>query len=138
MERPALLLVIAPYGEADHGRRHRDDGLGRTAEDFDRWIDRDQPVAGHRLPPIECGLLVNAAGLFADKIGAMAGDCRYTIYPCRGEYYLLDKIPGALHERTPLVFGSSEKVARIAEHHADSSHARIRSPLFGKRGLFRA
>lgn len=51
---------------------------------------------------------------------------------------ILDKIPGALHERTPLVFGSSEKVARIAEHHADSSHARIRSPLFGKRGLFRA
>ncbi len=48
---------------------------------------------------IECGLLVNAAGLFADKIGAMAGDGRYTIYPCRGEYYLLDKIPGDLLRR---------------------------------------
>jgi len=47
---------------------------------------------------IACRLLVNAAGLFADKISAMAGDDRYTIYPCRGEYYLLDKIPqGLLH-----------------------------------------
>ena len=51
---------------------------------------------------------------------------------------ILDKVPGGLHERTPLVFGSSEKVARVAEHHSDSSHARIRSPLFGQRGLFRA
>ncbi len=47
---------------------------------------------------LSCRLLINAAGLFADKISAMAGDDRYTIYPCRGEYYLLDKIPqGLLH-----------------------------------------
>ncbi len=47
---------------------------------------------------LSCRLLINAAGLFADKISAMAGDERYTIYPCRGEYYLLDKIPqGLLH-----------------------------------------
>lgn len=49
--------------------------------------------------PIECGLLVNAAGLFADRISAMAGDDRYTIYPCRGEYYLLDKYPPDLLRR---------------------------------------
>lgn len=48
-------------------------------------------TAGNRT--VTCRLLVNAAGLFADKISAMAGDNRYTIYPCRGEYYLLDKIP---------------------------------------------
>ncbi|HWQ07275.1 MAG TPA: NAD(P)/FAD-dependent oxidoreductase [Feifaniaceae bacterium] len=41
----------------------------------------------------DCALLINSAGLFADQISAMAGDGRYTIYPCRGEYYLLDKIP---------------------------------------------
>ncbi|MDR1800700.1 MAG: FAD-dependent oxidoreductase [Lachnospiraceae bacterium] len=40
-----------------------------------------------------CKVLINAAGLFSDKISAMAGDDRYKIYPCRGEYYLLDKIP---------------------------------------------
>ena len=38
-----------------------------------------------------CRTAINAAGLFADKISAMAGDPSFTIYPCRGEYYLLDK-----------------------------------------------
>ena len=42
---------------------------------------------------ISCNILINSAGLFADKISAMAGDDRYTIYPCRGEYYLMDKLP---------------------------------------------
>ena len=42
---------------------------------------------------ISCSILINSAGLFADKISAMAGDDRYTIYPCRGEYYLMDKLP---------------------------------------------
>lgn len=45
---------------------------------------------------ISCRLLINSAGLFADRISAMAGDARYTIYPCRGEYYLFDKIPSDL------------------------------------------
>jgi len=42
---------------------------------------------------ISCNILINSAGLFADKVSAMAGDDRYTIYPCRGEYYLMDKLP---------------------------------------------
>jgi glycerol-3-phosphate dehydrogenase len=62
----------------------------------------ERTVSGFRIfangESFSCRLLVNAAGLFADKISAMAGDTRYTIYPCRGEYYLLDKIPqGLLH-----------------------------------------
>ena len=36
-------------------------------------------------------VLVNAAGLFAAKICEMAGIHEYHIYPCRGEYYVLDK-----------------------------------------------
>jgi fructose-1,6-bisphosphatase I len=55
-----------------------------------------------------------------------------------GSMRLLDKIPGQLHARTPLVFGSSEKVERVTRYHADLPHHRARSPLFGKRGLFRA
>ena len=43
---------------------------------------------------VSCRVLVNAAGLFADKISAMAGDTSYRIYPCRGEYYVLDKRVG--------------------------------------------
>ncbi|MCW4029721.1 MAG: NAD(P)/FAD-dependent oxidoreductase [Candidatus Bathyarchaeota archaeon] len=36
-------------------------------------------------------LVVNSAGLFADKISAMIGVDRYKLFPCRGEYLILDK-----------------------------------------------
>lgn len=36
-------------------------------------------------------LVINAAGLFSDRIAAMVGIDEYRIYPCRGEYYILDK-----------------------------------------------
>lgn len=42
----------------------------------------------------------------------------------------------ALHQRTPLVFGSAEKVARVVAYH-DLPETEI-SALFGQRGLFRA
>ncbi len=40
----------------------------------------------------QCRYLVNSAGLYCDKISAMAGVNKYTIYPCRGEYFILDKV----------------------------------------------
>ena len=43
--------------------------------------------------------IINCAGLGADKISAMLGMEDYTIYPCRGEYYVLDK---RLKETLPL------------------------------------
>lgn len=36
-------------------------------------------------------LVVNSAGLYADKISAMIGINDYKLYPCRGEYLILDK-----------------------------------------------
>ena len=47
---------------------------------------------------------------------------------------ILDRTPRSLHERTPFVFGSREKVARVAAYH-DLPAAEI-APLFGRRGLF--
>ncbi len=35
--------------------------------------------------------LINAAGLFSDKISHLAGDENYKIFPCRGEYLVTDK-----------------------------------------------
>ena len=46
--------------------------------------------------------------------------------------------PQSLHERVPLVFGSAREVARVARYHIDPAAIAERSPLFGKRGLFRA
>lgn len=55
-----------------------------------------------------------------------------------GSTPILDKVPGLLHQRTPLVFGSAEKVERIASYHGDPDFARDASPLFRRRGLFSA
>ncbi|HEX9061331.1 MAG TPA: FAD-dependent oxidoreductase, partial [Clostridia bacterium] len=38
--------------------------------------------------------IINSAGLYSDKISTMAGDNGYKIYPCRGQYYILDKRAG--------------------------------------------
>ncbi len=39
----------------------------------------------------EAPVLINSAGLFSDRICEMLGINKYRIYPCRGEYLILDK-----------------------------------------------
>jgi fructose-1,6-bisphosphatase I len=51
---------------------------------------------------------------------------------------LLEIVPESLHQRTPVVFGSSREVHRISRYHTDPSGIGERAPLFGNRGLFRA
>ena len=40
--------------------------------------------------------IINCAGLGSDKISAMLGIDEYTIHPCKGEYFILDKKAGPL------------------------------------------
>ncbi len=49
---------------------------------------------------------------------------------------ILDKVPVTLHQRTPLIFGSSDKVSRIESYHTVPAFSRDASPLFRNRGLF--
>ena len=65
--------------------------------------------------------------LLAEQAGGAATD---------GIEPILDKVPGELHQRTPLVFGSAEKVRRIACYHIDPALVRDLPPLFRERGLF--
>ena len=51
---------------------------------------------------------------------------------------ILDRTPKHLHQRTPFIFGSSEKVERIVRYHTDPDMVQETSPLFGRRGLFRS
>jgi glycerol-3-phosphate dehydrogenase len=55
-------------------------------------------------------IVINSAGLYSDKIAAMVGIDDYKIYPCRGEYHILDKnkrnlINGAVYPVPPKELG---------------------------------
>lgn len=72
----------------------------------------------------------NPLALVVEEAGGAATD---------GEGRILDRRPGSLHQRVPLVFGCREKVERVADYYAGRLTAKgDRSPLFGRRGLFRA
>jgi fructose-1,6-bisphosphatase I len=53
-----------------------------------------------------------------------------------GSERILSKNIETLDQRTPLVFGSAEKVARIAAYHSDAQFHCAQAPLFAERGLF--
>lgn len=50
---------------------------------------------------------------------------------------ILDIEPTEIHQRIPLIFGSVEEVAIVERYLRDTEPSAERSPLFGKRGLFR-
>jgi fructose-1,6-bisphosphatase I len=50
---------------------------------------------------------------------------------------ILDLPPKSLHARTPLIFGSTDKVERIRGYYVEEHRSAARAPLFAKRGLLR-
>jgi fructose-1,6-bisphosphatase I len=71
----------------------------------------------------------NAVAFLIEQAGGAATDCVGRI---------LDIRPTSLHQRTRFIFGSAEKVARIARYHSEPNGSPELSPLFGRRGLLRA
>ena len=59
---------------------------------------------------IETKYLINAAGLFSDKIAEMVGDDSFKIHPRRGEYILLDRECGGLVSHT--IFTTPTKMGK--------------------------
>jgi len=55
-----------------------------------------------------------------------------------GTERILEILPAAVHQRVPLLFGSRDEVARLDRYHLDPYPLGERSPLFGRRGLFRS
>jgi len=70
----------------------------------------------------------NPIAFLAEQAGGAATD---------GVDPILDRMPRALHERTPLVMGSADKVERVRGYHLDVSPPKREAPLFGRRGLLR-
>ena len=60
-------------------------------------------------------IIVNSAGLYADKISAMIGLDKYKFYPCRGEYLILDKTCHGLI--SSMVYPVPPKVAGVLGVH---------------------
>ncbi|WP_238230785.1 class 1 fructose-bisphosphatase [Methylobacterium thuringiense] len=55
-----------------------------------------------------------------------------------GQTRILDVVATKIHERSPLVFGSTDDVACVAKYYEGRQPAAGRSPLFGQRGLMRS
>jgi glycerol-3-phosphate dehydrogenase len=76
---------------------------------------------------IEARLLVNAAGLEADEVAALAGNRGYRIYPCRGEYY--EAVGSKSHLVQGLVYPLPDPKGRsLGVHLTRTLHGRL---LFG-------
>jgi fructose-1,6-bisphosphatase I len=54
-----------------------------------------------------------------------------------GRDRVLDVVPAALHQKTPLICGSRDEVDRVMRIYSGQEFKSERSPLFGRRGLFR-
>jgi fructose-1,6-bisphosphatase I len=55
-----------------------------------------------------------------------------------GRERVLDTVPVTLHQKTPLICGSRNEVDRVTRLYTGQQFKGEQSPLFGKRGLFRA
>ncbi|MET0366688.1 MAG: class 1 fructose-bisphosphatase, partial [Methylobacterium sp.] len=54
-----------------------------------------------------------------------------------GQERILDLVATGIHERAPLICGSTEEVACVGTYYAGGKPDAGRSPLFGQRGLMR-
>ncbi len=98
-------LAIAAIGNAmDNGAELKLNfevsGIEKKEDFYEIRSDRETVMAK---------FIINAAGIFSDRIAKMAGDDSFEIKPRRGEYILLDKECGALLNttvfRTPSAMG---------------------------------
>jgi len=87
--------IICPYGLtialADNARKNGVDyHLGSKVTSILKTENGFQVNTAEK-GSFESKVLINAAGLYSDAICRMLGLSEYAIYPCRGEYLILDK-----------------------------------------------
>ena len=100
-------LCIASIGNAmDNGAElYRNFEVTEIREDGEQYVIRS--AEGKE---IRSTYVVNAAGLFADRVAAMMGDDSFHIHPRSGEYILLDKECGKIVSHT--VFRTPSKMGK--------------------------
>lgn len=90
-------LTIAAAGNAmDNGVRLYI-GFEVVSADFADGVWTLVSAAGDQ---VEARYVINAAGLFSDRVAALLGDTEYHLFPRRGEYLLLDRDQGQMVSHT--------------------------------------
>lgn len=95
--------IVCPYGlTIGLAENAHDNGvhfhLGQEVSSIETLAEDGFIIKTRSGTCIKTQVLINAAGLYADSICRMVGIDEYRIYPCRGEYYVLDKrLDGALN-----------------------------------------
>ena len=110
-------LTIAAIGNAmDNGaeliRNFEVASISKAGDHFEITAKQEgnMDVAGKTADTIQARIVINAAGVYADAIAAMAGDTSFTINPRRGEYILLDKECGNIVSHT--IFRTPSKMGK--------------------------
>ena len=71
-----------------------------------------------------CSILINSAGLGSDRISDMAGVSGYRIYPCRGEYFIMDKVADKLLD-IPVYPAPKPGIGGLGVHLTPTMHGNI-------------
>lgn len=71
-----------------------------------------------------CRILINCAGLYSDRIAAMTGVEKYRLYPCRGEYLILDK-SASHHLAVPLYPAPRKGLGGLGVHLTPTIHGNL-------------
>ena len=86
--------IVSPFGLCDAGLGNAMDNGAQFIRNFEvdkiEYADGIYTIyAGEQT--VQAKYVVNAAGLYSDKIAAMVGDDSFSVHPRRGEYMVLDK-----------------------------------------------
>ncbi|MBE7046243.1 MAG: NAD(P)/FAD-dependent oxidoreductase [Ruminococcaceae bacterium] len=99
-------LTIAAIGNAmDNGATFKRNFCVEKITKTDKGYE-----VSSEIETVAAKLVINAAGLFADKIAEMIGDTSFKITPRRGEYILLDKECGSIVSHT--IFRTPSKMGK--------------------------
>jgi fructose-1,6-bisphosphatase I len=92
------------------------------------YLYPDDARTGHGQGRLRLVYEGNPIAFLVEQAGGLATD---------GINRILDIAPKDLHQRVPLIFGSTEKVERVRRYFVDVHRIAARAPLFGRRGLLR-
>jgi len=105
--------IVCPYGLAIAALGNAMDNGAEFERCFEvKSIERKDGkyIISNGAKNIEARYIVNAAGVFSDKIAAMVGDKSFTITPRKGEYMLCDKESGGIVSHT--IFRTPSKMGK--------------------------